>query len=373
MMAIQAIYVMPQSFRSMKRQTLCLAALLLTHVLSAPVFAGESLQPGFYYHDPETTALKVLNASSGAVCGGEGEAGRVCEKAIKVTITGNETCDYSPNQQYPCTRFGYEFDYTGATPNTAITCDVSRLDPMGRKTSGQVQHELSDSSGHIFYSTFRTYAPVDERMIFSELHECGYEGQLLATIEYIIYYEPGTTADDGGEDRPGFYEVPNACEAPWLPEDVAAGLLGAEARPSAANAHLPILSSQCLYSSRGTSARGTGMVFKFMLSDMFNVDKVPMMQLRFNASFATGGGNLKEVREELGDMAFVFDENGRTTLLVITGFGGRDDFAGRSTELMADYYLDRPEMSHDARLRLLLALAHEHLQELQDYGRQAQD
>jgi len=372
-MMTRAKRIMLQSQRMTIFHTASKVVLFLMLASSSTLMAGESLQPGFYYHDPESASLKLLNAQSGAVCSNGAGQDSVCEKAIKVTITGNETCDGATDQQYPCTRFGYEFDYTGASPGTAMTCEVSQLDPMGRKRTSQVQHDLPDASGHVFFSTFRTYAPVDKRLIFSEVHECGYDNQLLATIEFIIYYEPGSAPDSDGSDRAKFDEVPNACNAPWLPTDTAAGLLAAEARPSAANEHIPILTSQCLYSGRGTSARGTGMVFKFMLSDMFNVDKLEPLQLRFNASFATGGGDLKEVLEDLGDTAFVFDEDGRTTLLVITGFAGRDDFAGRPTELMADYYLDRPEMSHDARLSMLVALARDHLQKLARYAQQPQD
>lgn len=341
----------------------CLLALLQP----SQALAGESLQLGVYYHDPDDTALKLKNVKSGLVCSEDGEPRQVCEKAIKIYITGDETCDWSPDTEYPCTRFGFEFDYEGATPGSTIDCEIQRRDPMGRRTSGTRRHELESASGHIFYPTFRTYAPVEERSILSEVHECSYEGQRLASIEYIIYYEPELSSTEDGKasaDRPAFYEVPVACDTPFFPAGVAAGLLAAPAKPSAANEHVPVLSSQCYYSGRGVSGRQTGMVFKFMLSDMFNVDKVPMVQLRFNATFANGGAELKEVRKDVGDMAFVFEKGERTTLMVITGFAGRDDFAGRPTELIATYYLDRPTISAAARLDMLLPLAHEHLLEL---------
>ena len=123
----------------------------------------------------------------------------------------------------------------------------------------------------------------------SEVHKCSYQGQQLASIEYIIYYEPeGASREDDQTlvDRPAFYEVPVVCDAPYFPEGVAARLLAAPASPSPANEHVPVLSSQCYYSGRGVPGRQTGMVFKFMLSELFNVDQVPMAQLRFNAAFA---------------------------------------------------------------------------------------
>jgi hypothetical protein len=294
---------------------------------------------------------------------GDAEPASVCDKAIKIYITGKETCDWSPGTRYPCTRFGYEFGYEGAKPGTTIQCEVKKTDPMGRSETQQYAHKLDRPEGRVFHSTFRTYAPVDERIILSEVHNCSYESEMLATIEYIIYYEPG--ADDTA-DRPAYFEVPSACDAPYFPDAVAAGVLNSEAKRSAASEHVPMLSSQCLYSSRGTTPRSTGLVFKFMLSDMFNVAKVPGMQLRFNATFAAGGADLKEEMDGLGDKAFVFEKGGRTTLFVITGVGGRDDFAGRPTELIATYYLDWPELEADTRLAKLLPLAHEHVRLLKE-------
>ncbi len=229
---------------------------------------------------------------------------------------------------------------------------------MGRRNTQQYEHQLDTSNGRIFHSTFRTYAPVDQRTILSEVHECRYDNEMLTTIEYIIYYEPKA---DKAPDRVSYNEVPVACDEPYLAETAAAGLLNAEAKRSAASEHVPILSSQCFYSSRGTSARETGLVFKFMLSDMFNVAKVPSMQLRFNATFAAGGADLKGEVDGLGDKTFIFEKGDRTTLFVITGIGGRNDFAGRPTELIAMYYLDRPDLRAEDRLERLVSLAREHL------------
>lgn len=344
-------------------QIACAAIGCASALLSVGLYAGESLQPGFYYHEPDSVALRLSDARSGLVCRAEGEPAAVCEKAIKIVITGDETCDWSPGTRYPCTRFGYEFSYQGADPGTAMQCEALRSDPTGRRESHRYEHPLEFAKGKVFHATFRTYAPVDERIILSEVHECSYQGALVSTIEYIIYYEPGSSAT---ADRPALEEIPHACESPFLTLAVARNLLDAEAKRIAASERVPTLVSQCLYSARGASAREVGLVLKFMLSDMFGVENVSHQQLRFNATFAAGGARLEQVIDALGDKAFVFEKDDRTTLLVITGVAGRDDPVGRATELVATYYLDRPEMDAATRLARLSSIAEEHVRWLHE-------
>lgn len=341
------------------------AGLLVASLLvcGAPL-AGESLQPGFYYHDPGS--IRLTDARSGAVCSEDGTPKEVCEKAHKIVITGEETCDYPPDKRYPCTRFGYEFDYGGAAPGSTLDCVVKRTDPMGRRSSNDYSHRLDEASGRIFFDGFRTYGPVDERLIFTEVHECAYRGDRLTTIEFLIYYEPGTgiaAAGGAGDADPYFPETPDACSDPYLTERTAAGLLNApSARKHAASEHIPTFWSQCLYGATGGGHGRVGYVFKFMLSDMYDVDKVDRRQIIFNATFAQGDAALQEVREDLGDLAFVFEEGNRTTLFVITGIKGPKDGAGRSTEFTANYYIEHPELGHDDRLGRLLEQARLHLE-----------
>ena len=339
------------------------ASLVAGLLIAAAAGAGTSVQPGFYYHEPDSTGLRLSRIRSGALCTAGQDS--VCDADTKVVITGQETCEYSPGTNYPCTRFGYEFDYSGAAPGSTINCTVMRQDPMGRRSSKQYTHQLGAAAGQIFYPTYRTYGPVEKRSIFSEVHECTYRGERLATIEYIIYYEPEPTpAQDDGAKRAKqlFPETPNACSAPYLTADKARGLLGDQrVKPSAANEHVPQLQSQCIYSAKQGPARQVGYVYKFMLSDMFNVDKLAPQQVQFNATFATGGAELKETRNELGDRAFVFLKGDRTTLLVITGIRGPQDFAGRDREFIANYYLDHPGLTHEQRAGMLIDVAEQDL------------
>jgi hypothetical protein len=339
-------------------------AFALSLALTAAAVGGEALQPGFFYHDPGT--IRLSDARSGAVCEEDGEPSAVCEKAHNIVITGEQTCDYPPDKRYPCTRFGYEFDFVDAEPGTALDCTVRRTDPQGRRTTEKYAHTLDAASGHVFHTGFRTYAPVEERLIFSEVHQCAYRGELVSTIEFIIRYEPGTgDGGGGGQDAdPYFPEVPNACADPYLTERRAAGLLNASgARQRAGTEHIPTFWSQCLYgASDGTPGR-VGYVFKFMLSDLYDVDKVDREQITFNATFGQGNAPLREVREDLGDLAFVFEEGNRTTLFMISGIKGPKDGAGRSTELVANYYLEHKNLDHEERLARLVEQAKLHLRE----------
>ena len=133
-------------------------------------------------------------------------------------------------------------------------------------------------------------------------------------------------------------------------------------RKHAASEHIPTFWSQCLYRATGGGRGRVGYVFKFMLSDMYDVDKVDRRQIIFNATFGQGDAPLREVREDLGDLAFVFEEGNRTTLFMITGIKGPKDDAGRSTEFITNYYIEHPEMEHEARLGKLLDQARLHLE-----------
>ncbi len=338
-------------------------ALILSLALPAAAVGGESLQPGFYYHDPGS--IRLVDARSGAVCEENGRPAGVCEKAHNIVITGEQTCDYPPDKRYPCTRFGYEFDYEGAEPGTVLDCTVRRTDPRGQRTSDRYSHKLDAASGHVFRTDFRTFAPVEERLIFSEVHDCAYRGERLSTIEFIIRYEPGAGGDGGaGDADPYFPEVPDACAGPYLTERRAQGLVDATSvRKHAASEHIPTFWSQCIYGARGQDRGEVSYVFKFMLSDLYDVDKVDRRQLEFNVTFGQGNVPPKEVREDLGDLAFLFDKGNRTTLFVISGIKGPKDGAGRPTELIANYYIEDPDLDYEIRRDRLLEQARRHLEE----------
>jgi hypothetical protein len=348
------------------RNSLCLLLLSCIGSLTG-AWAGEAVQPGFYYHDPADTGLQLKAMRSGAVCSDADGRASVCETAIKIVITGKESCESSPATIYPCTRFGYQFDYQGAAPGTAIACTVQRTGPMGRRSSQQYNHELSADSGSVFYPTYRTFAAVEKRTILSEVHECTYRGERLSSIEFIIYYEPESSSApaDGGQTADQYFqEVPNACASPHLTEATALGLLGAErVQPSAASEHIPTFTSQCIYSARSGTARQVGFNYKFMLSEMFDVDTVEMQQLQFNATFASGGTALKETRRDIGDLAFIFDERDRSSLLVITGIKGPRSFPDRPTEFIANYFIKHPELTPEQRQGLLIEEALRDLKE----------
>lgn len=332
------------------------AAMLL--VACSGIASAEMLQPGFHYHEPSTITLS--NAGSGTICADESGALDLCERAARVVIEGEATCEYSGNE-YPCTRFGYEFDYSDATPGTELECDRMRYDPKSGEQNDSYTRAIEAESGRIAFLTFRTFAPVEERLIFSEVHHCSYRGERVATIEFIIHYEPG--AGGAGEDAaPRFPEVPNACSDPYLTEDTAESLLRASAvRRHAATEHIPVLQSQCIYGAAAGGSGQVGYVFKFMLSDMFDVDRLSTQQVDFNATFANGGAAPEEILTEPGRRAYIFRKGDRATLFVITGIKGRDDFAGRENEFVALYYIDKADLDFAAKQGLLLEQARLHM------------
>ena len=335
------------------------------YVLLSPALLAQSLQPGFFAHDAGT--IRIDSARSGLVC--DDADPTVCEPAHKVVITGEQTCDWSPNQQYPCTRFGYEFDYAGADPGTQLDCTRTRYSPATGEQKDSFQQPIDDTDGRVFYSTFRTYAPVDKRLIQSEVHECAYGGAAVATIEFIIYYEPGVGGSDGTGDGTGgvqadpyFPEVPNACSSPYLTDDTAKGLLRASAvRQHVASEHIPSLQSQCIYRGGAGSKGEVGYVFKFMMAGMFDVDQLSEQQIDFNATFSNGGTAAEAIMQSPGRKAFLFRKGKRATLFVITGIDGPDVF-GEPSVFVAQYYIDHPDIDFAAKRAALLEEARRHVE-----------
>lgn len=330
-------------------------------LVSIQVLAGQSLQPGFYYHEPSVITLE--NASSGLICTDAQGQKSLCEPAIKILVTGEDTCNWPVGQQNPCTNFGYEFDYSGAKGGTHLECSRKRYNPRTGEQNDSYRRAIDGERGQVVYQSFRTYAPVDERSIFSEVHDCSYLGEKVATIEFMIYYEPEVGGDGPGDNADRYFsEVPDACSSPYLTQATAAGLLRATAaRKHAASEHIPVLQSQCLYGAAGGQKGQVGYVFKFMLSDMFDVDKLSPQQLDFNASFANGGTTPDQILENPGVRAYVFRKGDRATLFMITGIKGRKDFAGRSNEFVAQYYIDHPDMDYVSKQGALLEQARLHM------------
>ncbi|MDJ0927906.1 MAG: hypothetical protein QNJ73_09670 [Gammaproteobacteria bacterium] len=338
--------------------------------LVAPAFAGQSLKKGFYSHEPAGVGISISNANSGPVCADVDGRSTVCGAENRIVVTGQENCTGTEGNQYPCTRYGYRYDYQGAAPGTAIQCKSTRKDAF-QSRSMEYTLDLDTATGSIFYPSWIPYSPVDRRVLLSEVHECSYQGALLTTIEFIVSYEPGTSpapaaAPAGGPapgiDEPYFGAIPNACS--YLTEGAALRIVRTErVQEGQANEHIDNLWSQCTFSGINPASRNVGYVFKFMLYEMFDVATLEPMQLTFNASFSAGGQEPTQRIDDLGKASFVFDNRGRTTLMVITGIQGPPDGANRPREFIAYYYLQDPDRPHARRLELLRPIAEEHLQQ----------
>lgn len=187
----------------------------------------------------------------------------------------------------------------------------------------------------------------------------------LALCGSLLLASPvlGAAAKAAKITEPMMAEIPHACG--YLTETLAAGLLRAKVRAGPANEHIPEFWSQCVYHGQGVRGRQVSFVFKFMTWDLFDVAALDPQQLKFNATFVVGNIPPVEKRSDLGKVAFVYEKQARTILLVVTGFQGPPDGAGRPTEFVATYELADPDTAHDVRLANLLKEARRHLKEWQ--------
>jgi hypothetical protein len=330
---------------------------------------GQALQPGFYSHEPDGVPIRITNVSSGPVCSDAIGRSSVCGIETRIVVTGQETCTGTDGKQYPCTRYGYQYDYAGAEPGEVIECRSTRKSAF-RSAGMDYTLDLDAGAGRVFHPSWVPYEAVAQRTMLTEVHECTYRGRPLTTIEYLVSYEPEQqspqqSAGGGpapGIDEPYVDEVPDACR--YLTE-VQAGRLTNTGRiqKGAVDEHIGNLWSRCSYTSVKAPFKTIGYGFKFMLYDMFDVEKLSPDQLMASALFAAGGQPPSQRIDGLGKVSFVFEAGKATVLMVVTGIQGPADGASRPRELVATYQLEDPDRSHVTRLADLRAQAEQHLEE----------
>ncbi|TXS96398.1 hypothetical protein FV139_02585 [Parahaliea maris] len=167
---------------------------------------------------------------------------------------------------------------------------------------------------------------------------------------------------DAAKLPPKIDEIPNACG--YLTEEIARSVLGPEVRPFQSNEHIPVFYSQCEYKGTGPGRHSLRFVFKFMVKEMFDVDKLAPEQIDFNAGFAEGGQTFSEKLQYPGKLTYIFHDRDTTSVLVITGVDGPLDGAGQPSALIFSYRLIDGDRTPEQRRDLLMKFAWRHLIDL---------
>lgn len=356
-----------REFLDMVRRAMPLGAVLL--MLAGSANSQESLQKGFLVFEPQGAPIRILSASHGLLCNDGAVESAFCGTERSITVTNRDTCTGTDGSQYPCTRYGYQFDYSGATPGDTIECRATRKDPY-RSRSKDYTLTLDADEGSIFQAEWLPYSRVERRSMLTEVHECKYQGQMLANIEFIVSYEPdsgavaATNSPAGpapGIDEPYIDDVPNSCTD--LTEAKAASLLQVGAvQSSDSNEHVANLSSTCSYTSAQAPFATVFYMYKFFPYEMFDQNKLSKRQMIFNATMLGGGTRPYKVIEDPGNFTFLFETPERTTIMVVTGMQGPMN-ANEPREFIATYYIEDPNKPHEIRLRELLEVAQDNFPE----------
>ena len=173
-------------------------------VMQALCLVGLASQPALGTEDPafrlfDGASIRISNAVSGEVCSDADGPAEVCKPGETIDVVGRDMCVWSEDVQYPCTRYGYEFDFEGANPKAVITCKVARsirtiFGPRTEKVTGENTAEyvveVPGENGHIFHHGFQTYAPVEDRVLVHENHACSYLGEAIYRVVFIHRFEP---------------------------------------------------------------------------------------------------------------------------------------------------------------------------------------
>ena len=352
--------------------TWVLVASLLCLVLLSPIaYAGESIQRGFYSHEPDSIDLGISAVRSGELCTDVTGSDSICSIETAITVTGQDTCVGDDGKSYPCTRYGYRYDYDGATPGTEIRCQTTRNDGF-KKRQKEYSIPLDSDAGSVFQPEWIGYGPVERRVMITEVHACSYRGELLATIEYIITYEPSAIpvassptapTSDGPHpdvDEPYIDEVPDACL--YLTDGVAMEWVRDGDVQNNHGEHTPFYRSLCWYSAIHAAERNAKLQFSFQLYDLYDIEKISQPQLIFNATFAGGGYEPQEILHNLGKFSFVYElPKDTTAVMIITGTQGPPDGVGRPMEFTVTLILQDPGREHHERRKLLIEFARESL------------
>lgn len=337
-----------------------------------PANSAETVQPGIVLHDTGKPNITLSAFRSGEICSDVDGSDNICNTGTSFTVLGHDTCIGDDGKAYPCTRYGYRYDYAGATPGTEIECTATRRDPF-RQQQKSYAIAIDKEAGTVLQPEWIGFGPVERRAMLTEVHECTYLGAPLATIEYLITYEPsadpsanpaGWAGDDPHKkiDEPYSKGVPNACN--YLTQDLANLWVQAPVLEYiGANEHMPILRSHCAWYGEEDLALGARMEHKYHLYELFDVDMRSRDQLLFHATFAAGGHAPVAVRTDLGKITFVYElaSENRSAISVVTGIQGPPDGAGRPMELLAHYQLRTDKRTHQQRLDCLFDLARKSL------------
>jgi len=343
----------------------------LVCVASPIAFAGEAIQPGFYSHEPENVGIHIKGIRSGELCADATGTDNVCTTETMLSVKGADTCLGDDRKSYPCTRYGYRFDYEGATPGTEIRCQTTRNDGFNKQQK-EYSISLDSDAGSVFQPEWIGYGPVERRVMLTEVHECSYRGELLATIEYIITYEPSMNPAASSPtvstsnrphpdvDEPYIGEVPDACL--YLTEGVAMEWVRDSDVQNNHGEHTPFFRSLCWYSAIHAAERNARFQFSFQLYELFDIENLSRPQLIFNATFAGGGHEPQDILRNLGKISFIYElPNDTTAVMIIMGTQGPPDGAGRPTEFTASLTLRDPGREHHERRKLLIEFARESL------------
>jgi hypothetical protein len=153
-------------------------------------------------------------------------------------------------------------------------------------------------------------------------------------------------------------ELPEACE--YLSAPVAQELLHAAVTPR------PASGDTCSYAGPAGSRKSLTFSMRMQSLDLLDSRTEPRERLEAKIS-ALAKAKPVAVRDDIGEVAFVFDKGDSTMLISLTGIGGTAVLSDRIvSELTVSYGLSDPDQAYDARRDRLLARAKDDVNRLRE-------
>lgn len=146
----------------------------------------------------QSLAFEITNFTSGLACTDGHSFGWICHDTEVIHLTGQGRCNWD-GEEYPCTWYGFEFEYSGNKVGDAIDCQYSTSQSADagnpqeviseESNEGTFTLQLKDESGRFYNPQYSLFAVQSEQGAIQRTETtCYKDGDVLFEFRFQIHY-----------------------------------------------------------------------------------------------------------------------------------------------------------------------------------------